>query len=99
MTNGTQLQRNAQDCPPRANCIKLRVGTEVTPRSPHRPHRAELPQRVPHADSPSVPSMGDAWEQERVTFQELGEGLPGEALSARTAFEPFAPSTTDLPEE
>jgi hypothetical protein len=45
----------------------LRVGTEVTPRSPHRSHRAELPQRVPQADSPRGPSVGNAGSQKGMT--------------------------------
>jgi hypothetical protein len=49
----------------------FRVSERVTPLAPHRPHRAELPQRVPQGDSLGGPSVADAWSQKGIAREKL----------------------------
>jgi len=77
----------------------FRVSERVAPLAPHRPHRAELPQRVPQGDSLSCPGMVDARSHKWVASEKLQVGLPWEVLSPRSALKPFPPSATNRPEE
>ena len=67
---------------------------------PHRPHRADFPQRVPQAglaDSP--PAMSDPGPQQRMTSKECVISLPRQPVFARTAIEPLPPDSYDSPIE